>query len=156
MPSTNDLTNMQAALDKLQSAQLQAQADVSGSWYTGLGTSLLGDTSSQDAQQTALSATSAMNGNLAGPYWLEVVSGTRSVDSWMGIAASNFSTIQGIDADVGNWTLGGVVSSTASATSTQVVADVKTAAIIGTPLIIGAVVLVLLIEFGPVLFARSA
>lgn len=154
--SASDLATMQAALDKLQAAQLQAQAEVSGSWATSIGTALIGDSSSQDAQNNALTQTEIMTGNLEGPYWLEVQTDQRTVDNWMSIAAQNFATIQSVASDVGNWTFSGVVSSTASATTTQVIADAKTAAIFGTPVILAVVALVLLIEFGPIFAGRSA
>lgn len=139
---------MQAALDKLNAAQLQAQADVNG-WFTTVGASVLGTGSSQDAQNTALDATNNRIAVLASVEWNKIFSGEETVAQFLANAQTTFNTIQSVDADVGNWSLNGVIASTVSQTVTDVKKDVVIGGIAIAPLVILAVVIVAVLYLGP-------
>lgn len=113
LPSDQDLQNMQAAVDKLGAAQLQAQADVNG-WFTTVGASVLGTGSSQDAQNTALAATNNRIAVISSTEWNQVFSGDVTVSQFLADAQETFNTIQSVDSDVGNWSLNGVIAATVS------------------------------------------
>jgi hypothetical protein len=137
---------MSRQLDFLNSAQQHAGVVVGGA--SSFGVFLIGDTSSRDAYNTLLAQTNVAIGQLAGPEWLQVTTNQESYESWSSHAQSVYKTLTSVDADLGNWTFGGVVSSAANQTVSDIKQDATIGLAIATPLILLGVGLYLFLLFG--------
>lgn len=122
---------MSAQLERLQAAQLSAQADVSGRWAW------------TDAQETAIDSnnyllqeTNRRIGVLASTSWQKVMSGALTYAGWSQEAGSCYSTLSSISSDLDNWSFGGVLSSTAEATAADAKKVALTGLAIGTPILL--------------------
>lgn len=147
MPSQVELDAMTQDLATLRSAWAQASADVNG-MTTGWGVRLLGDTSSRDAQNTALAAANLAIGQLGSSLWLETVSGQRSVASWRAVAWATLKDIQFVDQDLGNWGLSGVLAATAEQTGADIKKDATIGALVALPVLLAAGALYLVVVLG--------
>jgi hypothetical protein len=138
MMTNTQAAEMQASLERLNVALKSAQTQTGGIW-TAIGAMVIGTTSSLEANQYLITKCKEAIGQLASLEWLQVMNGTRTYEKWMGHANEVYRTLQSIAPDLGNYTFGGVLSSTYESTAEEV----KETAIIG-----GAIALPILIAVG--------
>lgn len=151
MPSPSQMQDMQAQLDRLNAAQNEALAKVDNFWAS-LGANFIDpQNTGVRANQYLLQTTQASIVQLSTTEWLEVCSGTRSVENWSAHAKRTYQTIQGVVPGMDDWTFGGVLSATGSATAETVKSGALTGLAIATPILLLVGGLYVFILIGPML-----
>lgn len=140
------ISDMSLQLQRLQDAQQHAGVTVAGA--SSIGTWLLGDESSKTAYESLLTQTNIAIGNLSGPQWTEVMTDQRTYEEWSDYAKSTYQTLQSVDADLSNWTFGGVVSATAAQTGADIKKDATIGLAIGAPILIAGIAIYLFLILG--------
>lgn len=144
---------MDSALVQLRQAlaTYQTQLSQQSSGFTGVSNWLnakLTGSSSQDAAVNAGVQWSNQIDKLGSTDYQAVLSGDQSLEGWFGTAQALHDALVSTGADISNWSFGGIVSQTASATATQVVKDVAIGSAITLPLVVLGVALYFFLVFG--------
>lgn len=146
MAAQSDLDRMNSELAALNDSLARARSSIS--WATA-GAWLIGASSSADANQALLVQMEGEIGKLSGVWYMDVVAGNRTVESWESWAAYVHKTIQSVDTDLPNWSFSGVAAATASQTAQDVKKDATIGLAIGAPILLAAGALYLVLLFRP-------